>query len=209
MLLNNLSYSAASKIRSEKNYLVGAFIPPLEVDIVPLERHLLEELDNFKSNYDKVFSTNAFDYALDEEGREIYMGSDLVNFFKLNNRYGLIFSDPTGNYLKFLKLTLPDLPENVFFITVPHDFVNVIKLTDGLIRATTTDGDSLSVKEGLFYNKVVYATGVVDRPKGVLVFNNFEELQDLILHNKSNNDQLVITNNFEEILKVYLKMYST
>ena len=104
------------------------------------------------------------------------------------------------------KLNFDDLPANVFFITVPHDFINIIRISDGLIRATITDGDSLSIKEGLFYNKVVYATGVVDRPKEVLVFNNFDELQNLISNNITNGTHSDVKNNFDDILKVYLEL---
>tara|TARA_R110002049_G_scaffold75916_1_gene195371 strand:- start:3532 stop:4479 length:948 start_codon:yes stop_codon:yes gene_type:complete len=206
ILLNNMSYVSACKIRKCNNHLVGAFIPPLEQDVAPLNALLTEKIYQFKSNYSKVFSTNAFDFALDPNGREIYMGSDLINFFKDQQDYGLIFSDPTGNYYKFLKLNFDDLPANVFFITVPHDFINIIRISDGLIRATITDGDSLSIKEGLFYNKVVYATGVVDRPKEVLVFNNFDELQNLISNNIKNGTHSDVKNNFDDILKVYLEL---
>lgn len=206
ILLNNMSFKAACEIRKYNNHLVGAFIPPLEVDITPLNALLTEKIHQFKSNYSKVFSTNAFDFALDPDGREIYMGSDLINFFKDNKDYGLIFSDPTGNYHTFLKSNFDGLPTNVFFITAPHDFVNIIKISDGLIRATITDGDSLSIKEGLFYNKLVYATGVVDRPKDVLIFNNFDELQYLILNNIKNNTHSIVKNNFDDILKVYLEL---
>ncbi|MCK0137246.1 hypothetical protein [Arenibacter sp. S6351L] len=206
ILLNQISYKAASNIRISKNYLIGAFIPPIEGDIAPLDEILIEKIGKFKSNFNVVYSTNAYNYVRDDQGKETYMGSDLVSLFTKNKEIGLIFSDPTGNYYKYLIGIFKELPNNVLFITQPHDFINIIKATDALIRATTTDGDSLSVKEALYFNKTVIATGVVDRPNDVLIFNNLEELQYLISNKTKNNTHSEVKNNFDDILKVYIEM---
>tara|TARA_R110002050_G_scaffold169307_6_gene301045 strand:+ start:236 stop:1204 length:969 start_codon:yes stop_codon:yes gene_type:complete len=206
ILLNQISFNAASDIRKNKIFLIGAFIPPIESDVVPLDEKLITKIKEFKSNFNFVYATNAFNYALDPQGKETYMGSELVSFFEMNKDIGLIFSDPTGNYYKYLVGIYKDLPKNVLFISQPHDFINVIKITDGLIRATTTDGDSLSVKEALYYRKTVMATGVVDRPSDVLIFNSFDELQYLISNKIKNNSHSYVINNFDDILKVYLEM---
>ncbi|RAJ07126.1 hypothetical protein [Arenibacter echinorum] len=206
LLLNKISFNAASGIRKNKNFLIGAFIPPIECDIVPLDEKLITTIKEFKTNFNFVYSTNAFNYAIDAQGKETYMGAELVSFFAKNKEKGLIFSDPSGNYYKHLVGIFKNLPENVLFITQPHDFINVIKVTDALIRATTTDGDSLSVKEALYYKKTVMATGVVDRPSDVLIFNNFDELQYLISNNTKNITHSDVKNNFDDILKVYSNM---
>src|SRR5690606_36931222 len=116
--------------------------------------------------YKVLCCVNASYYSVDKNGEDIYMGEALINFFNKNTQYGLIFSDPTGYYTEHFYTG----QSNILMISSPHDFVNIIKLTDIFIRATLQDGDSLSIKEALFYEKKVIATNCVDRPQGVLTF---------------------------------------
>ena len=44
--------------------------------------------------------------------------------------------------------------------------------SDIIVRPTNTDGDSLTIREGLFLNKKVLASDVVKRPEGVILFKN-------------------------------------
>ena len=48
-----------------------------------------------------------------------------------------------------------------------HPFVEILKVSDCLIRNTTTDGDSLSIKEALYFGKKVLASNCVSRPEEV------------------------------------------
>ena len=203
LLLNKYSFENANKFKKKNIHLIGSFIPPMKDDIKPLNKSLIDGIEEFKTNYKFVFSTNASNFVLDSYGNEIYMGSELVNFFSENKNYGLIFSDPTGNYYKFFHEFFDELPKNIYFISQEHDFVNVIKQTDALIRATTTDGDSISVKEALHYGKQVFATNIVERPEGVTCFNDFVDLKNLIDNFNLYSKKVSVKNNFEEILALY------
>ena len=185
--------------------LIGAFIPPIEEDIVPLKKSTESDLNGFLKKHKNVYATNASDLVYDNFNNEIYMGLDLVNFFKNNKNIALIFSSPTAKYYNYLKQKFKELPNNVFFIKEDHDFVNIIKRTDGLIRATTTDGDSLSIKEGLYYKKNVYATSSVDRHEDVILFSDFSELSEILKKKKVEIINSVKDNSFE-IFKIYKKL---
>ena len=44
-------------------------------------------------------------------------------------------------------------------------------MTKLFIRATTTDGDSVSLREALYFGAPILASDVVPRPDGVMLFN--------------------------------------
>lgn len=177
ILLNDFSYSNAASIKKKGVYKIGAFIEPIESQIVPLKEEFVKNINVLKDKYKKVFCTNASSLAYDEKGREIYMGTEIITYFQNKKDIALVFSSPNEEYFNFLKEKFILFSENIYFIKEMHDFVNVIKNTNALIRATTMDGDSLSVKEALFYQKSVFATNVVDRPKGVITFSDFSDFE--------------------------------
>jgi hypothetical protein len=60
-----------------------------------------------------------------------------------------------------------------------------------VIRPTNTDGDSLTIREGLYLNKIVLASDVVQRPEGTKLFKTrnamdlFEQMKLLIIQKKN------------------------
>ena len=58
----------------------------------------------------------------------------------------------------------------------------MLKISDVFIRNTSTDGDSLSLREAINLNINCYATDVVDRPVGTIIYSS---LNDLNLERKS------------------------
>ena len=208
IILNKYSFEKARNLRSSGIHLIGAFIPPNEKDIKPLNEKTNIKLNKLISDYKKIFSTNASDLVFDSHNREIYMGSEIIKFFIENQQHALVFSSPNDRYYNYLKNKFKELPENILFIKENHDFINVLKKSNALIRATTMDGDSLSVKEALYYNKNVYATDIVDRPDGVICFKDFIDFKYLIntsnmYEKKSNNS---IKDSSIEIIELYKKV---
>ena len=198
LVLNEFTYMHAIKFNC-KVKLIGAFIPPIEKDLIALDAEIENNIKNIQNrDYTSVFCTNASSYVLDKNGNEIYLGTELLKFFDSNQNYALIFSDPSGSYTKYFKKKHLKVPENVYIINRPHDFINIIKLSDALIRATTMDGDSLSIKEALFYKKPVLATDVVDRPADVILFSNFENLKSKKFYSEEN-----IKDSSSDIIKLY------
>ena len=166
ILLNEKSFEVARRLNG-KSCLVSAFIrPEAPADDAPLR----EMLKKFVFRFDYSFATNAYDVSFDRGGSEIYGISELMRVFEELPKIGLVLSDPTGNYKRYLQGKGVNVPANVLVIERRHEFVSVLDQVDGLIRATTTDGDSLSVREGLFLGKVVIASDCVDRPDGVVSY---------------------------------------
>ncbi|SEA62051.1 Glycosyltransferase involved in cell wall bisynthesis [Arachidicoccus rhizosphaerae] len=169
IVLNDSSYELSMRF-NRNTVLISAFIPAIET--VELGDDLLRSIQLLKKSLGCVYATNASNINFDNEGNEIYQISALINLFKERPKEGLIISDPSGNYFNFCVKNGAIVPENILFITIPHDFNSVIKTVDCVIRFTTTDGDSLSVKESLYWGRPVIATNVVSRPSGTILVDN-------------------------------------
>lgn len=201
ILLNDYSFQKAAEIRKKGIHKIGAFIIPIDNKLLDLKPDFINEINKLKKKYSQVFCTNASSLAYDEQGQEIYMGTQIVQYFQSKKDIALVFSSPNDRYYQFLKEQFPSISKNIYFIKEKHDFVNVIKITDGLIRATTKDGDSLSVKEALFYKKPVFATNVVNRPNGVVTFLDFDDFNKK--YRLSNLKIEKVKDNSLEIFRLY------
>ncbi len=209
VVLNEISFANAQKFRNNSVYLIGAFIPPLNKVNDTLTPETNTIIKNLKSKYENVYCTNAWNIVFDTEQREIYNGSLLLELFEKLKANALVFSDPVGNYSRYLKNKYGYIPENIHFITYQHDFIDVIKLTDAFIRPTTTDGDSLSVHEALFYKKDVIASNVVDRPNGCILYKEEEDLKKIISNFNQYKDcykNYSYRDNIIELKKLYLEI---
>lgn len=162
IVLNKISYDRTKELNKE-TIIIPAFIP--EKNSSPLPQEVINRIADLRNKYKTLVATNAFRRVFTPSGEETYGIEILIDFFK-NRDYGLAISDPSGTY----KETLQDVPSNVLIIPYPHSFYEVIKLCDVVIRNTATDGDPLTVKEGLALEKHVLATDVVNRPEGVIKY---------------------------------------
>ncbi len=178
ILLNKGSYNKAKKYNPNSE-LLSSFIPPFEINSLP--EKFLNEIKRIKTEDVFIYCTNAYDVSFDNKGNEIYGISELLESFSGLSRSKLIVSDPSGNYKKFIKKKYEKFIDVPLWISEAHDFFEVLKLSNGLIRNTITDGDSISVKEALFLKLPVYATTVVDRPYGCILYDNQEDLIDQII----------------------------
>lgn len=146
---------------------ISAFIPPVKINKLPLnvENALIQK----KEKYKYLFCTNAWRAVFDKYGTETYGIVNLIEIFR-DLEYGLIVSDPSSSYSCKIKKEKINVTDNVYFITGNHDFNAVLQLCDAFLRTTSTDGDSLSVREALYLGKSVLASDVVDRPLGVILY---------------------------------------
>jgi glycosyltransferase involved in cell wall biosynthesis len=168
IVLNQESFMRSYSI-NKNTRLISAFIPP-NIGEAYNDIKTDKVVHDFSKHYEIVFSTNAHNVAFDSQGNEIYGISQLVNIFSQLPDKGLIFSDPSGKYKKYLEEKFSSLPSNLLILDYYHDFITVIRHTSVMIRATTTDGDSLSIKEALFLGKRVIASDCVSRPNGVILY---------------------------------------
>lgn len=175
LVLNEGAYKFALKY-NRKTKKISAFIPP------PIEEELpggiSSKVKALRAGYKTVFCTNAFGVMYDDRGQEIYGISELVRVFSQVCDKALIISDPSASYRNHFRRNNIQLTDNILMITVPHSFFEILKLSDCYIRNTSTDGDSLSVKEALYLKKNVLATNCVKRPEGVCLYgvSNSSEL---------------------------------
>jgi hypothetical protein len=172
VVLNEHSFKIAIKLN--RNTVLGsAFIPP-DLDKEIIEETLKQRIIKLKIKVDYLFSTNASNLSFDKTGQEIYGIFDLINLFSNLPQYGLIISDPSAAYEAALKEKKTSIPENILLLSEPHSFYKVIELSNATIRNTSTDGDSISVRESLYIQKPTFCTDVVSRPQGALTYRKGE-----------------------------------
>jgi len=165
VVLNLKSFNLV-KLVNKNTVLDSAYIKPLYNTQLP--ENLESLITQKKMQFNKVFCTNAYNRVFDVIGKELYGIDEIVELFE-KSKYLLIVCDPSGAYSEYY---INRELKNTYLINYPIDFVSLLVKTDGFIRNTTTDGDSISVHEALFNNIPVYCTNVVDRPDNVILYKN-------------------------------------
>jgi len=206
-LLNKYSYENAMKIISPRNLqLISAFIPPSDEENT-LPAALEKKLTSFIKNRKVIACTNAHSYVLDKNGNDLYGIDFLLDIFSGLPENCLIVSDPSGK-LKERYASYAEV-ENIFFISENHSFINVLKISNVFVRATTTDGDSLSVKEALHLNKKTIASDSVDRAKGCLIYKTGDKESFMnCLNTNSTCEHSGIENGAATLINFYQKIYN-
>jgi glycosyltransferase involved in cell wall biosynthesis len=212
IVLNQESFNTAYNL-NKNTQLFAAFIFP-EIDTLLLDNATGERISDFCRRYRLVFATNASTVVFDSVDREIYGISQLVRIFSGMPEKGLIISDPSGTYKKYLMEIFDSFPENILILDYQHDFVPIIRHSSVLIRATTTDGDSLSIKEALFLKKWVIASDCIARPDGVLLYktNDCNDLIRAIESIKQNTEPPIraeIVDSSIQLISLYHKFFSS
>jgi glycosyltransferase involved in cell wall biosynthesis len=203
IVLNKNSYLIAKK-KNKNSRLISAYINPVGSESLPDE--LKQDLNSWKMNFKTIFCTTASDFSYDKHGMEIYGGTELVTLFNKLPNMGLIFSDPSGKYKNEITKKFGTVGRNIYFIDFPHSFFEILKLSDFYLRATTTDGDSLSVREALACGTGVIASDCVRRPDNCILFStaDFKGLEQVILTiNKNKKQKKIDTSELNLLLNLY------
>lgn len=181
IVLNTESYRMSYSINSQTR-LLPAFIEP-NIQKEFLSQEDIARIRALRETSRYLLCTNGSTYALDTEGKEIYGIFEIIEMVRYRPSLGLIISDPSRTYLSELHRRSITLPQNTLLISQKHSFYRVLQLCDVCIRNTTTDGDSLSVKESLFLGKLTLATDAVDRPSGCYTYpyGKLDQVIDKIL----------------------------
>lgn len=179
-------------IIKKKTELIPAFIPPCQFQELP------KSLNYEISKFNKVISTNCFSFSL-FDGNHTY-GFDLVvdAFYRLSQKGQientlLVMVDPSATTSEFVSTLLDGKQfgtNKVLYIAENIDFSSLISKSDITIRATRTDGDSLSVRESLYLNVPIVASDATVRPKGTIIFqsDNSVDLGNKILEALGNKE---------------------
>ncbi len=107
-----------------------------------------------------------------------------------------------------------NLDKNVLIFTHCVQYpMQIWRKSDIFLRPTSTDGDSLTVREALKVKTIVLASDVTIRPKGTVLFKNrncddFFSKAEYILKNQEQlkNELVEITDYFNELLSLYKKI---
>lgn len=172
---------------------------------------------NARSNGRKVIVTNVTN-AGTFEGSEIY-GIDTVvhamqNAILQEQFEAVIFvSDFVDREKYVLQLTelinQSNLGERCHIFEYSGPMAGAIAKADVLVRATNTDGDSLSVREALYFGTPVIASDCAQRPPGVILFEsrNSKSLAEKLLNFQSDGVPTpAIDDFFKETCRAYLNI---
>jgi glycosyltransferase involved in cell wall biosynthesis len=200
--------------------IIPEFIPPSMVP--PLER---DDVLALRKKHKYLLSSNAYQISF-HKNEDLY-GIDLL-IDVLNSLYhsfgfdvAIAFLLPAvGNpdYFLNLKQRLKQytLEDRFLFITNPIEEASSLwKISDGVIRATNTDGNSVSILEALHLGVPVVASDCVERPAGVVLFKSrdAEDLKNKIVFLfdnldlcKRNAQSAAIGDNALKMLSLYQTM---
>ncbi|MGN6196976.1 MAG: hypothetical protein ACTHOB_18690 [Ginsengibacter sp.] len=206
-----------------KHVVKEAFIPPVEneTELLP---YISDWLHEKKDKGNTIICANAS--SLEMYNNEDVYGLDLcISVFdrlrKKNIGVSFIFvvSSIEKNDEKFFEykneLSRLKLDNEFLLVHERLSFVRVIEMSDIVVRSTNTDGDALTVREGLFLKKPVLTSDVVKRPDGVILFKN-RNIDDLelklenLIHEKScGNFQYEYLSQLNDTSKFYIDLIET
>tara|TARA_R110002050_G_scaffold198306_1_gene333099 strand:- start:2981 stop:4006 length:1026 start_codon:yes stop_codon:yes gene_type:complete len=199
-----------------KARIIPAFLPPKigSEPELPIEVKNLLESNKTK----KIVISNA--YRLNLFNKEDLYGTDLLIEVakKLKNNKNkeikIIFVITTLEVNKHLYdrylniINKEQLSEYITIIPYPLSFVKLIQKCDLVVRATNTDGDAITVREAIYFNKPVIASDVVVRPKKAILFKNrdYDDLYSKIIEN-INIPNILIGQPLSEYKNIYKRLY--
>ena len=165
-------------LKIKNSIVIPAFIPPQIKDEKDLPISIVNLLE--RSN-EKIIISNASD-LIKHKGQDLY-GLDIlievairIKKEKLNCKIIFVLASVTKNVdlLKnYEEIIRTKQIENIIHIyTKPISFIKLILCCDLVIRATNDDGDSITIREALYFQKPVIASDVVKRPEGTIIFQN-------------------------------------
>jgi len=200
-----------------KIFIIPEFIPPSEIPRLD-EQRLIAKM---RKKYKFLISSNAFQISF-HNNVDLYGIDMLIKLTARLNKENIdtvfCFLLPNiGNNNYFLKLKEEIIRLNIsdrfLFITNPlKEASSLWKESDLVIRATNTDGNSISIYEALSIGTPVIASDCVPRPDGVVLFKtrDFDDLYKktkMVLLNidkfKNKVKNIKIENNAYKIIKLY------
>lgn len=181
-------------IVKSKTKVIPAFLPPYQFEDLP--KALEDEIKAF----DTIISTNCYLYNL-IDGKHVYGFDLIIEAFhnlsknkKIKNTL-LVLVDPSDTTKEFVDSLVKNKifgTNKILHITQKSDFVSLVKKSDITIRATRTDGDSLSIRESLYFNIPIIASDITVRPEGTITFKSDDsiDLENKILKVLKNKEKL-------------------
>lgn len=186
LILNNcnkvifVTKELAAWFRIKKHLIKDAFLPPDLNDEQEIPGEVINWIEKKKLQGYSISIANA--WRLDSHNNEDLYGLDLcidaakklkargikaAFVFVVCDNAGVIKIDPYKQIINYEGM------EDYFLLwEAPLSFVKLILKSDIVLRPTNTDGDALTVREGMFLGKTVIASDVVPRPRHTILFKN-------------------------------------
>lgn len=197
-------------IDKNKIEVIPAFIPPiLNQDKIKniKNKYFNEHIYTIVSNASKIEFYNEQDlYGLD-------MCIDISDILKREGfKFKFLFVLSEVNnieyYEKIISVIRKKNLQNVFEVIISNEeFSYFLASANMFIRATNTDGDSVSIRESLYLEKVTIASDVVARPYGVHIFKNrnINSLSEIVKDKILKSDNLIKYKNedYKQILNIF------
>ena len=222
ILVNQVSYDFVTENYKKSNcFLIPAFLPPILENEPELPSEVKMWICNCRSQHGFLLSANA-SYLAINNGQDLYgldMCIDAVE--KLNDKGNaqifLIFvvADTLKNaplLQKYKKeIEARNLQNHILIWEGGLSFIRLIQQSDVVLRTTNTDGDALTIRESLFFNKPIIASDVVSRPEGTIVFKtrNLDSLVEAIVKPLLGNTQGKSTITVPNYKQIYTDIYNS
>lgn len=223
VMVNQEGYNLMTKGIANARYVMQpAFLPPVIDEEPQLPSPVIEWFKKAQTYSGHcVLVSNAWNLVM-HNGEDLY-GLDLciqaaIKLRKLHQEPKFFFvfvvatcTDHIDMLNRYIQQVQVNGLEDQFLIwTSPLSFVRLLSYSDIMLRTTNTDGDAISVREALYMGKKVIASDVVQRPQGVMLFENrnADSLVDAI--EQSDKQQHSITADEQlDYKKFYLELYKS
>lgn len=160
------------------------FLPPVEGRFGDVYEHYSVGVKSFlnEAGYFKI-GFSASKYVLDAEGRDLYGLETLCDLVSRLREAGVEVKCLLA-VAEWREHAIPDGLRNkisrlvgngdMILLAGQYEFWPVYRYLDCFLRLTSTDGDSVSVREALYYKCPVVASDVVPRPDSAILYSYAE-----------------------------------
>lgn len=168
--------------------MMPAFLPPIESEEEPLPESVNAWIKKAREDASSIMMCSSASDIIDFNGVDLY-GNDMcidsvrvLNERKTGKNFYLVLiihnTDRNPDKLKcYQEKIARESSNNIILITSPVSFVQIMKASDIVLRPTNTDGDSITIREALYYSKTTVASDCAKRPAGTCVFKT-RDLED-------------------------------
>ena len=222
ILVNQVSYDFVTENYKKSNrFLIPAFLPPILENEPELPSDVKLWIGNCRGQHGFLLSANA-SYLAINNGQDLYgldMCIDAVEkrIDKGTAQIFLIFvvADTLKNaplLQKYKKeIEARNLQNHILIWEGGLSFIRLIQQSDVVLRTTNTDGDALTIRESLFFNKPIIASDVVSRPEGTIIFKtrNLDSLVEAIAKTLKGNTHGKSTITVPNYKQIYTDIYNS
>lgn len=169
------------KVKNKNIFVKNAFLPPpIEEENKIIKTYKSELVDFINVKKPLIVANGSF---LNFYNNIDLYGLDLCieltaklkkNYPNLGFIFALANENKNASYLKKMMLRIKkfNIEDNFYFLTGYKELWPIFKKADLLVRPTNVNGDSISIREALYFKTPVIASNVTLRPKSCYLFEN-------------------------------------